>query len=65
MTSPGLHMIKNLNPKVYYSTYIFSTVETCKNCAKCGKYVKIGTDEADNIKIKSNVGSILKIFCFC
>ena len=30
----------------------FSTADTCKNCAKCGKGFKIGTNEAYNIKIK-------------
>ena len=41
------------------------TADTCKNCAKCGKGFKIGTNEAYNIKIKIRVGYILKIFCFC
>ena len=42
-----------------------STADTCKNCAKCGKGFKIGTNEADNIKIKIRLGGISKIFCFC
>ena len=42
-----------------------STADTCKNCAKCGKGFKIGTNEAYNIKIKIRLGSISKIFCFC
>ena len=37
----------------------------CKNCAKCGKGFKIGTNEAYNIKIKIGLGGISKIFCFC
>ena len=39
--------------------------DTCKNCAKCGKGFKIGTNEAYNIKIKTELGGISKIFCFC
>ena len=42
-----------------------STADTCKNCAKCGKGFKIGTNEAYNIKIKTRLGGISKIFCFC
>ena len=42
-----------------------STVDTCKNYAKCGKGFKIGTNEACYIKIKIRVRGILKIFCFC
>ena len=42
-----------------------STTDRCKNCAKCGKGFKIGTNEAYSIKIKISVGGILKIFCFC
>ena len=36
----------------------------CKNCAKCGKGFKIGTNEAYNIKIKIMLGGISKIFSF-
>ena len=43
----------------------FSTADTCKNCAKCGKGFKIGTNETYNIKIKIRLGGISKIFCFC
>ena len=42
-----------------------STADTCKNCAKCGKGFKIGTNEAYNIKIKIKLGGISRIFCFC
>ena len=42
-----------------------STADTCKNCAKCGKGFKIGTNEAYNIKIKIRLRGISKIFCFC
>ena len=42
-----------------------STADTCKNCAKCGKGFKIGTNEAYDIKIKISLGGISKIFCFC
>ena len=42
----------------------YSTADTCKNCAKCGKGFKIGTNEAYNIKIKIRVGGISKIFFF-
>ena len=42
-----------------------STADTCKNCAKCGKGFKIGTNEAYNIKIKIRLEGISKIFCFC
>ena len=38
------------------------TVDTCKNCAKCGKSFKIRTNEACNIKIKIKVEVISKIF---
>ena len=41
------------------------TADKCKNCAKCGKGLKIGTNEAYNIKIKIRIGGILKIFGFC
>ena len=44
---------------------LLSTAYTCKNCAKCGKGFKIGTNEAYNIKIKIRLGGISKIFCFC
>ena len=37
----------------------------CKNCAKCGKGFKIGTNEAYNIKFKIRLGGISKMFCFC
>ena len=43
----------------------FSTADTCKHCAKCGKGFKIGTNEAYNINIKITLGGISKIFCFC
>ena len=43
----------------------YSTADTCKNCTKCGKGFKIGTNEAYNIKIKIRLGGISKIFCFC
>ena len=40
--------------------------DTCKNCAKCGKGFKIGTNEAYNyIKTKIRAEDISKIFCFC
>ena len=42
-----------------------STADTCKNCAKCGKGFKNGTNEAYNIKIKIRLGGISKIFSFC
>ena len=48
-----------------YPGTIISTADTCKNCAKCGKGFKIGTNEAYNIKIKIRLGGISKIFCFC
>ena len=44
---------------------ISTVVDTCKNCAKCDKGFKIGTNEAYNIKIKVRLGCISKIFCFC
>ena len=44
---------------------VISTTDTCKNCSKCGKGFKIGTNEAYNIKIKITPGGISKIFCFC
>ena len=40
-------------------------MDTCENCAKCGKGFKIGTNEAYDIKIKIRLGGISKIFCFC
>ena len=44
---------------------ITGILDTCKNCAKCEKGLKIGTNEAYNIQIKMKVGGILKIFYFC
>ena len=41
-----------------------STADTCKNCAKCGKGFKIGTNEAYNIKIKIRLGGISKFSAF-
>ena len=55
--SPGLQSV--------FSYIQDSTADTCKNCAKCGKGFKIGTNEAYNIKIKIRLGGISKIFCFC
>ena len=43
----------------------YSTADTCKKCAKCGKGFKIGTNEAYNIKIKIRLRGTSKIFCFC
>ena len=34
----------------------------CKNCAKCGKGLNIGTKEAYNIKMKIRLGGISEIF---
>ena len=48
-----------------FRTFSNSTADTCKNCAKCGKGFKIGTNEAYNIKIKTGLGGISKISCFC
>ena len=42
----------------------FSTADTCKNCAKCGKGFKIGTNEAYNIKIKLGLGTFRKFSAF-
>ena len=42
-----------------------STADTCKNCAKCGKGFKIGTNEDYNMKIKIRPGGISKILWFC
>ena len=39
--------------------------DTCKNCAKCGKGFKIGTNEAYNVEIKIRLKGISTIFCFC
>ena len=41
-----------------------STGDTCKNCAKCGKGFKIGTNEAYNIKIKMRLGVFRKFSAF-
>ena len=41
-----------------------STADTCKNCGKCGKGFKIGTNEAYNIKIKIRLGGIQKFSAF-
>ena len=41
-----------------------STADTCKNCAKCGKDFKIGTNEAYNIKIKIRLGAFRKFSAF-
>ena len=40
------------------------TVDRCKNCAKCGKGFKIGTNEAYNIKIKIRLGAFRKFSAF-
>ena len=47
------------------ATMLHSTSDKCKNWAKCGKGLKIGTSEAYNILIKIRLGGISKIFCFC
>ena len=44
---------------------VYSTADTCKNCAKCGKGFRIGINEAYNMKIKIRLRGISKIFCFC
>ena len=49
--------------RVPYTTT--GTADTCKNCAKCGKGFKIGTNEACNIKIKIRFGGVSKCFCVC
>ena len=43
-----------------YITYC----STCKSCVKCGKGFKIGTNEANNIKIKNRVGAFFKFSAF-
>ena len=48
-----------------YTSRVISKADTCKNCAKRGKGLKISTNEAYNIKIKIRLGGISKIFCFC
>ena len=45
-------------------TAISSTADTCKNCAKCGKDFKIGTNEAYNVKIKIMLGAFRKFSVF-
>ena len=55
----------NFNITIEISIISYSTADTCKNCAKCGKGFKIGTNEAYNIKIKIRLGGISKILCFC
>ena len=58
----------NLKTSNLIKTREFLTVwraDKCKNCVKCDKGYKIGTNEAYNIKIKTGVGGISKIFCFC
>ena len=52
-------------PIAIKSSIAFSVADTCKNCAKCDKGFKIGTNEACNKKIKLRAGSSWKIFCFC
>ena len=42
-----------------------STADTYKNCAKCGKGFKIGTNEDYSVKIKKKLGGISKIVCCC
>ena len=41
-----------------------STADMCKNCAKCGKGFKIGTNEAYNMKIKIRIGAFRKFSAF-
>ena len=41
-----------------------STTDTCKNCAKCGKGFKIGTNEAYYIEIKIRLGALGKFSAF-
>ena len=48
-----------------YINVLVGTADTCKNCDKCDKGFKIGTNEAYNIKIKIRFWGISKIFCFC
>ena len=43
----------------------YSTADTCKNCAKCGKGFKIRANEAYNIEMKISLGGISKILCSC
>ena len=63
LTTPLQHKLQR---KLHRLTLaVESTANTCKNCAKCGKGFKIGTNEAYNIKIKIRLGGISKIFCFC
>ena len=50
---------------VILASVSFSTADTCKNCAKCGKGFKISRNEAYNMKIKIRLGGISKILCFC
>ena len=47
------------------AVFMMKTADTSKNCAKCGKGFKIGTNEVCNIKINIRLGDISKIFCFC
>ena len=39
-----------------------SAEHTCKNCAKCHKSVKFRINEASNIYVNIQIGSILKTF---
>ena len=53
---------KSSNSAIYTRFSTNSTADTFKNCAKCGKGFKLGTNEAYNIKIKIRLGGISKIF---
>ena len=51
---------QRMHKQLHLSCY--SMADTCKNCAKCDKGFNIGTYEAFNIKIKSKVEGISRIF---
>ena len=64
MTQSTVQILKkNTTGKTVHD--LSSSAEKCKNCAKCSKGFKIGTNEACNIKIKIRVGGFAKIFCLC
>ena len=60
-----MHSNRRPVPRKRHKRIRSSTADTRKNCAKCGKILKIGTNEVYNMTIKIRFGGILKIFCFC
>ena len=55
---------EKLHPVLWDQDLRNSTADTCKNCAKCDKGFKIGTNEAYNISSKLGLGAFRKFSAF-